>query len=60
MSFCEKVIKEIQAIFNRSGLPNNIEIRESNIMPGLYGNEDLYLIFNIIIFFSKWKLGKIR
>jgi hypothetical protein len=32
MSICEKIIKEIEAIFNRSGLTANIEIKESNIM----------------------------
>jgi hypothetical protein len=43
------------AIFNRSGLTTNIEIKESNIMLGLDGGDDLAdPIFNIIIFFSKW------
>jgi hypothetical protein len=28
-----KIIKEIEAIFNRSGLTANIEIKELNIMP---------------------------
>jgi hypothetical protein len=32
-----KIIKEIEAIFNRSGLTANIEIKELNIMLGLYG-----------------------
>jgi hypothetical protein len=30
-------LKEIEAIFNRSGLTANIEIKELNIMLGLYG-----------------------
>jgi hypothetical protein len=30
-----KIIKEIEAIFNRSGLTANIEIKELNIMLGL-------------------------
>jgi hypothetical protein len=29
-------------------------------MLGLYGGEDLDVIFNIIIFFSKWEIWKIR
>jgi hypothetical protein len=33
----KKIIKEIEAIFNRSGLTANIEIKELNIMLGLYG-----------------------
>jgi len=56
----KKVIKEIEAIFNRSGLTANIEINESNIMLGLYGGENLDVIFNIIIFISKWEIWKIR
>jgi hypothetical protein len=36
-----KIIKEIEAIFNRSGLTANIKIKELNIMLGLYGGEDL-------------------
>jgi hypothetical protein len=36
----KKIMKEIEAIFNRSGLTVNIEIKESNIMLGLYGGED--------------------
>jgi hypothetical protein len=36
-----KIIKEIEAIFNKSGLTANIEIKELNIMLGLYGGEDL-------------------
>jgi hypothetical protein len=39
-----KIIKEIEAIFNRSGLTANIEIKELNIMLGLYGGEDLDVI----------------
>ena len=51
----KKIMKEIEAIFNRSGLTANIEIKESNIMLELDGGDDLAdLIFNIIIFFSKW------
>jgi hypothetical protein len=34
-------LKEIEAIFNRSGLTANIEIKELNIMLGLYEGEDL-------------------
>ena len=56
----KKVIKEIEAIFNRSRLTANIEIKESNIMSGLYGGEDLDAIFNIIICISKWEIWKIR
>ena len=52
----KKVIKEIEAIFNRPGLTANIEIKESNIMLGLYGGEDLDVIFNIIICISKWEI----
>ena len=56
----KKIIKEIEAIFNRSGLTAIIEIKESNIMLGLDGGDDLAdPIFNIIIFFSKWKIWKI-
>jgi hypothetical protein len=44
MSFCEKIIKEIKAIFNRSGLTALIEIKKSNSMLGLYGGEDLDVI----------------
>ena len=57
---------EIEAIFNRSGLTANIEMKESNtfffcIMLGLYGGEDLDVIFiNTIIFFSKWEIWKIH
>jgi hypothetical protein len=29
-------------------------------MLGLYGGEDLDVIFNIVIFFSKWEIWKIR
>jgi hypothetical protein len=56
----KKVIKEIEAIFNRSGLTVNIEIKKTNIMLGLYGGDDLDVIFNIIIFISKWEIWKIR
>jgi hypothetical protein len=49
-------IKEIEAIFNRSGLTANIEIKELNIMLGLYGGEDLDVIFNTVIFISKWEI----
>jgi hypothetical protein len=55
MSSVKKIIKEIEAIFNRSGLTTNIEIKELNIMLGLYGGEDLDVIFNIVIFISKKK-----
>ena len=58
--FFFKVIKEIEAIFYRSGLTANIEIKESNIMIELYGGEDLDVIFNIIIFIAKWEIWKIR
>ena len=50
------IITEIEAIFNRSGLIANIEIKESNIMLGLYGGEDLDVIFNTVIFISKWEI----
>jgi uncharacterized protein YjdB len=56
----KKVIKEIEAISNRSGKTANIEIKESNIMLGLYGGEDLEVIFNITIFISKWQIWKIH
>ena len=57
----KKIIKEIEAIFNRSGLTTNIEIKELNIMLGqLYGSEDLDVIFNTVIFISKWEIWKIR
>ena len=55
----KKIIKEIEAIFNRSGLTANIEIKELNIMLGLYGGEDLDVIFNTVIFISKWEIWKI-
>ena len=55
-----KIIKEIEAIFNRSGLTANIEIKELNIMLGLYGCEDLDVIFNTVIVISKWEIWKIR
>ena len=54
----KKIIKEIEAIFNRSGLTASIEIKELNIMLGLYGGEDLDVIFNTVIFISKWEYGK--
>ena len=54
----KKIIKEIKAIFNRSGLTANIEINELNIMVGLYEGEDLDVIFNIVIFISSGKYGK--
>ena len=56
----KRVIKEIVTIFNTSGLTANIEIKESNIMLGLYGGEDLDIIFNTVIFISKWEIWKIR
>jgi hypothetical protein len=52
------IIKEIEAIFNRSGLTANIEIKELNIMLGLYGGEDLDVIFNTVIVISKWEIWK--
>jgi hypothetical protein len=56
----KKIIKVIEAIFNRSGITANIEIREYNIMLGLYGGEDLDVIFNTVICISKWEIWKIR
>ena len=56
----KKIIKEIEAIFNRSGITANIEIKELNIMLGLYGGEDLDVIFNTVIFISKWEIWNIR
>ena len=54
-------VKEIEAIFNnRSGLTANIEIKELNIMLGLYGGEDIDVIFNTVILISKWEIWKIR
>jgi hypothetical protein len=45
-------------IFNSfSGLTANIEIKELNIMLGLYGGEDLDVIFNTVIFISKWEIN---
>jgi hypothetical protein len=44
--YFEKIIKEIEAIFNRSGLTTNIEIKELNIMLGLYGGDVLDVIGN--------------
>ena len=37
----KKAIKEIEAIFNPSGLTANYKIKESNVMLGLYGGDDL-------------------
>ena len=56
----EKNIKEIEVIFNRSGLTADIEINELNIMIGLYGGGDLDVICNTVILISKWKIWKIR
>ena len=56
----KKNIKEIEAIFNRSGLIANIGNKESDIMLGLYEGEDLDVIFNTVIFISKWEIWKIR
>ena len=56
----KKIVKEIEAIFNRSELTANIEIKESNIMLGLNSSEDVDVIINIIIFISKWEIWKIR
>ena len=56
----KKILKEIEAIFNRSGLIANIEIKEPNIMLGLYGGEDLDVICNNVICISKWNIWKIR
>jgi hypothetical protein len=56
----KKVIKEIEAILNRSGLTANIEIKELNMMLGLFGGKDLDVSFIIIIFFSKCEIWKIR
>jgi hypothetical protein len=42
-----KIIKEIEAIFNGAGLTANREIKELNIMLGLYRGEDLDVIFKI-------------
>jgi hypothetical protein len=47
------IIKEIEAILNRFGLTANIEIKEINITLELYGDEDLDVIFNTVIFISK-------
>jgi hypothetical protein len=48
----KKIIKELEAIFNRSGLTTNIEIKESNIMLGLDGGDDLADPFDKLIFFN--------
>ena len=58
MSYCEKNIKVIEAIFNRSGITANIEIKELNIMLELYGGEDLDVIFNTVILSQSGKYGK--
>ena len=55
-----KIIKEIEAIFNKSGLTANIEINELNIMLGLYRGDDLDVIYNTVIFISKWEIWEIR
>jgi hypothetical protein len=47
-------------MLNRSGLTANIEIKELNIMLELYWGEDLDVIFNNVIFISKWEIWKIR
>ena len=60
MSSVKKIIEEIEAIFNRSGLTTNIEIKELNIMLELYWGEDLTSFFNTVIFISKWEIWKIR
>jgi hypothetical protein len=44
----------------KRGLTADIEIKELNIMLGLYGGEDLDVIFNTVIFISKWEIWKIR
>jgi hypothetical protein len=56
----KKNIKEIEAIFNRSGLTANIEIKELYNMLGLYEGEDLDVIFNTVIFITMWEIWKIR
>ena len=45
MSSVNKIIKKIEAMLNRSELTANIEIKELNIMLGLYWGEDLDVIF---------------
>jgi hypothetical protein len=61
-----KVIEELKNILvfrmesMSLGLTANIEIKELNIMLGLYGGEDLDVIFNTVIFISKWEIWKIR
>jgi hypothetical protein len=44
----KKAIKEIEAIFNPSGLTANYKIKESNVMLGLYGGDDLDFTFFFI------------
>ena len=56
----KQIIKEIEAVFNRFGLTANIKINELNIMLGLYGDEDLDVIFNTVICISKWEIWNIR
>ena len=60
MSFCEKSYKRNRSNINRSGLTANIKIMELHIMLGLYGGEDLDVIFNTVILISKWEIWKIR
>jgi hypothetical protein len=50
----KKNIKEIEAIFNRSGLTANIEFKELNILLGLYGGEDLSEFFIFIFTCYPW------
>ena len=50
----KKFIKEIEAIFNRSGLTANIEFKQLNIMLGLYGGEDLSGLFIFIFTCYPW------
>jgi hypothetical protein len=54
----KKVIKEIEAIFNRSGLTVNIEIKKTNIMLGLYGGDDLdvtiYVLYSLYYGYSSY------
>jgi hypothetical protein len=42
----KEFIKEIEGIFNRCGLTANIEIKELNIMLGLYGTRLKLVISN--------------
>jgi hypothetical protein len=43
-----KIIKEIEAIFNRSGLTANIEIKELNIMLGYLQTPVYTIIINCV------------